>query len=223
MGAERVFILCWFVVAALISPTTGDVTEVVWTRQRPCVAAAWASAGSLRLLGGSWGGSAVAEESPAAAKDAEGHGQQEGMRLILAPPESNVQAKPLRSGVLAERNFAQNAPEVLEAYLAKFGSGARDAPSASPRRLCSTRPRTPCGVTGFVRLLATASQGAAVGLTARARGGRVSDALPARAERVPAHRARQGDGHQLRAGAARARAGARRGDAAALRRHQPRR
>ena len=50
-------------------------------------------------------------------------GQQEGMRLILAAPASNLQAKPLRSGVGDERNYARNPPEVLEAYLGKFGRG----------------------------------------------------------------------------------------------------
>ena len=47
------------------------------------------------------------------------------VRLFLSDPASNLQAKPLRAGVPPERNYARNSPEVLAAFLAKFGRGYR--------------------------------------------------------------------------------------------------
>jgi hypothetical protein len=77
-------------------------------------------------LGGSGGKEDIDQEGSGAG------GQQEGMRLTLAAPESNLQAKPLRSGVADERNYARNPPEVLEAYLGKFGRGTATARHGMP-------------------------------------------------------------------------------------------
>jgi hypothetical protein len=47
------------------------------------------------------------------------------LRLFLSDPSSNLQAKPIRAGVAPECNYARNSPEVLAAFLAKFGPGYR--------------------------------------------------------------------------------------------------
>ena len=46
-------------------------------------------------------------------------------RLMLSDPASNLQAKPLRSGVSSDRNYARNSPEVLAGFLRAFGGGYR--------------------------------------------------------------------------------------------------
>jgi hypothetical protein len=64
-------------------------------------------------------------------------------RLILSDPAGNLQAKPLRGGVAPELNYARNSPEVLAAFLAKFGPGYRTRFPPEPNGCAAPGPARP--------------------------------------------------------------------------------